>query len=233
MNHSEAVDQMAAERYLLNELAPDAREAFEEHAFDCPECALDLRAGDLFVQEARAQLPELVASAQKSNAAGTAVKKSNWFPWFSPAFAVPAFAALLILVGYQNFVTFPALRQSASEPRLAPVAPLHSATRGATRPTFTADRIHGMALPIDLVAEPGMAPAASYSFELRDPQGKLAWTGTAPAATQGTDSDQTFSLTIPGRMLQNGSYSLTVTSVTVQGGRTPIEQYNFDIVVTN
>jgi len=44
MDHSEAVREMAAERYLLDELEPEAREAFEEHVFDCPECALDLRA---------------------------------------------------------------------------------------------------------------------------------------------------------------------------------------------
>ena len=53
MNHSEAVEQMTSERYLLNELAPDARDAFEEHVFDCPECALNLRAGALFVHEAK------------------------------------------------------------------------------------------------------------------------------------------------------------------------------------
>ena len=90
-----------------------------------------------------------------------------------------------------------------------------------------------MALPVDLVIEPGMAPAASYSFDLRDPQGKLVWTGSLPATAQGTGNDQSFSLTIPGSMLQNGPYSLMVTSVTPQGGRTPIEQYNFDIVMTN
>ena len=39
MNHTEAVEQMAAEGYLLNELTPDARDAFEEHVFDCAECA--------------------------------------------------------------------------------------------------------------------------------------------------------------------------------------------------
>ena len=42
MTHSEAVQQMAAERYLLDELAPDVRDAFEEHMFDCQECALDV-----------------------------------------------------------------------------------------------------------------------------------------------------------------------------------------------
>ena len=233
MNHSEAVEQMVSERYLLNELTPDARDAFEEHVFDCPECALDLRAGALFVQEAKIQLPELEGSQAKSGRAKAIGKRNFWVSVWRPAFAVPAFAALLFVVGYQNLVTLPALRQSANEPRLAPAVPLRSATRGATPHTFTADRTHGVALPVDLVIEPEMAPAASYSFDLRDPHGKLVWTGSLPATAQGADSDRSFSLTIPGAMLQSGPYSLMVTSVTAQGGRTPIEQYNFDIVMTN
>ncbi len=233
MNHSEAVEQMTSERYLLNELTPDARDAFEEHVFDCPECALDLRAGALFVREAKAQLPEPVSSQARSGMATTSGKRNLWFSLWRPAFAAPVFAALLIVVGYQNFVTFPALRQSANEPRLAPMAPLHSATRGEALPTFTADRVNGVALPVDLVIDPEAAPAASYSFDLRDPQGKLVWTGNLPATAQRANSDQSFSLTIPGGMLQSGPYSLMVTSVTAQGGRTPVEQYNFDIVMTN
>jgi hypothetical protein len=160
-------------------------------------------------------------------------KQSFWFSLLRPAFAAPAFAALLIMVGYQNFVTFPALRHSANEPRVAPFAPLRSATRGGALPTFNADPTHGVALPVDLVIEPGAAPAAFYSFDLRDPQGKLAWNGSLPAASQGPDSDQSFSLTIPGGMLHSGSYSLMVTGVTAQGWRTPVEQYSFDIVMTN
>lgn len=233
MNHSEAVEQMAAERYLLNELAPDARDAFEEHVFDCAECALDLRAGSLFVQEAKNQLPTLAASQAKSGERKPSSKRSFSFFLWRPAFAVPALAALLVVVGYQNFVTFPALRQSAAEPRLAPLAPLHPATRGATRPTFTVDRAHGVALPIDLSAEPGTAPAASFSFSLRDQQGKLVWASTLAAPASETDSEQRFSLTIPGSALHSGSYSLVITSVSAQGVQTPFDQYNFDIVVTN
>jgi hypothetical protein len=232
MNHSEAVKQMAAERYLLDELTPDARDAFEEHAFDCAECAFDLRAGALFVQEARNQLPTLTDSQVQSEEAKPNKRRFLFFSW-RPAFAVPALAALLIVVGYQNLVTFPALRHSATEPQLAPVAPLHPATRGAARPTFTVDRAHGVALPIDLSPEPGMAFPASYSLNLRDPGGKLIWASTLAAPAPETENEQRFSLTIPGSALRTGSYSLLITSVSAQGVRTPFDQYNFDIVVTN
>ena len=45
MEHAEATETMAAERYLLGEMTPEDRDAFEEHYFGCPECAADVRDG--------------------------------------------------------------------------------------------------------------------------------------------------------------------------------------------
>jgi Putative zinc-finger len=239
MNHTEAVEQMATERYLLDELAPDARDAFEEHVFDCPDCALDLRAGAVFVHEAKAQLPSMLsrpAESARVTPAGVVPGKersSFWASLWRPAFAAPAFATLLIVLVYQNAITFPALRGAAGQPHIVPVAPVHGATRGGSHISITANRASGVALPIDLPAQPGMAPAASYSLDLRDPKGKAAWSGSIAAAATAPDGDQPVSVVIPGTMLQNGTYALTVTSVTAQGQRTPIGQYIFDIVVTN
>ncbi len=49
MSHDEALCTLAAERYLLREFDDRLREAFEEHFFDCSECAADLRAGATFL----------------------------------------------------------------------------------------------------------------------------------------------------------------------------------------
>src|ERR1700691_2710648 len=84
MEHSQAVEQMAAERYLLNELTPDAREAFEEHVFDCPDCAMDLRAAVAFVDEAKAQLPALtdpLPARPSTGAIKAKGKRDQWFSW--------------------------------------------------------------------------------------------------------------------------------------------------------
>ena len=63
MDHNQSLRTMAAERYLLNELNAEDREAFEVHFFSCDECAHDLKAAAAFLQEAKAQLPEFAATS--------------------------------------------------------------------------------------------------------------------------------------------------------------------------
>jgi hypothetical protein len=236
MDHSEAVQQMAAERYLLDELTPDAREAFEEHLFDCPECALDLRAGAAFVEEAKAQLPELTSTLPApvpSRLRNSRAKREWWLSWLQPAFAAPAFATLLLVIGYQNLVTFPALRAAANQPRLLPWAPLRGATRGGAHLAITADRRHGVALPVDLPPQPNVGAYALYSFDLYDPQGKLVWTGVASAPAGDASGSQQLSLAIPGAMLRNGAYTVAVYGIAAHGERTVIEKYSFDLRLTD
>jgi hypothetical protein len=43
MNHDDAIESLAAERYILDDLEPSERDAFEEHFFDCTECTADVR----------------------------------------------------------------------------------------------------------------------------------------------------------------------------------------------
>ena len=45
MTHQQAVDTLASERYLLDEMSELERHAFEDHYFSCGECAEDVRAG--------------------------------------------------------------------------------------------------------------------------------------------------------------------------------------------
>jgi anti-sigma factor RsiW len=236
MDHSEAVQQMMAERYLLDELTPDARDAFEEHFFDCPECALDLRAGAAFVEAAKAQLPELTGALPApvpSHSRKRKVKREWWLSWLQPAFAVPAFATLLLVIGYQNLVIYPGLRAEASQPRLIPWAPLHGAMRDGVPLAITADRRHGVALPVDLPAQSSLDAYASYSIDLYDPQGKLAWTGAVAAPNESQSVAQRLSLVIPGAMLQSGAYSLVVSGVGSRGERTVIDRYAFDLRLTD
>lgn len=228
MNHSEAVQQMAAERYLLGELAPNERDAFEEHYFDCPECALDLRAGAAFVDEAKRQLPQLNAAqpAPKPARLETTHAQRDWFAWLRPAFAAPVFAALLAIVGYQNLATIPHLRSAAAEPRLGPWMTLHLGTRGAAAMPVQVNRGEGFVLVLDV---PPGTDYASYAFVLDNPEGKPFWTRTLTPAPDQMGVQPPLSLTIPGTGLQQGTYTVTISGITPQGTRTELDRHVLDV----
>src|ERR1700740_2604808 len=108
MNHDVVVRQKMTERYLLDELGPGQRDEFEEHLFDCRECADDVRAGATFVEHSKVVLAESPTPAL-APARARALQPSGWSAWLRPAFALPALALLLAVVGYQNLVTYPHL----------------------------------------------------------------------------------------------------------------------------
>lgn len=228
MKHSDAIQQMAAERYLLDELTPEEREAFEEHVFDCPECALDLRAGSVFITEAKAQLPELATRSSDSvtQPATPMAKKKRWSLWLQPAFAVPVFAVLLGLVAYQNISVIPGLKKAAAEPRILHSTAIHIGTRGSPHTPVTADRTEGLALSFELPQTPAYS---SYAFELYDPNEKQVWTHTVSGSTADSSDDGIVSLVIPGAGLREGSYMLVISGVTQQNTRAEIDRRILDI----
>lgn len=232
MNHNEAVEQMAVERYLLGELDSNAREDFEEHMFSCQECALDARVATVFIDEAKAELGKIAPAQPKAKNAN---KKENgrnyWSFWLRPAFTAPVFAALVMVIFYQNLVTLPALRKAVNQPAVIPVAPLSGGTRGETHTTITADRAHGVAVPVDIPLDPALGTFVSYSFQIYNPQGKLAWSSSMPAPAANPDGDLQLSIVLPGRILNNGNYSVSVSGMGSHGESTPIEHYIFNIAL--
>jgi Putative zinc-finger len=229
MDHSEAIKQMAAERYLLDELPPEARDDFEEHAFDCPECSVDLRAGAAFISEAKIQLPTLsspVSEPTPPRQLRPTPKKRNWSFWWQPSFALPVFAVLLGVIAYQNLT----LRRTAEEPRVLRTTSIHAGTRGSAHVPVPADRTQGLALSIEL---PQTSTYASYAFELYDPSGKKIWSKTMTSSNQGSGDESTVSLIIPGQGLRAGSYSLNTFGLTANGDRTEIDRHALDVQFGN
>jgi anti-sigma factor RsiW len=53
MDHIEAARLLAAEKYLLAELPNSQREEYEEHYFDCADCAEDIMDAVAFIEGAR------------------------------------------------------------------------------------------------------------------------------------------------------------------------------------
>ena len=214
---------MATERYLLDEMSPELREAFEEHMFECTECSLDVRAGNVFLSEAKVQLPELTARKAEvpARSAPAQAKKPWWSVFAMPAFAAPAFAALVAVIAFQNFATIPSLRSTAAEPRIIAPSSLHADTRGSEPTVVQADRKQGAAVLIELPQQPNYS---SYEIDLSDPQGKRFWTKTVTAPPAGT-----LSLSIPGMGLQVGFYTLNLAGISPQGARTELGRRTLDV----
>lgn len=234
MDHGEALQMMAAERYLLDELTPEERDSFELHMFGCQECALDIRAGAAFINEAKTQLTQMEtkvsASAPARSTPQRTQSKKRWPFLWQPAFAVPVFAAMLAVIAFQNISTIPSLRRSASEPRILYSNPLHIGTRGATHNTVQADRTQGLALSIEL---PQATAYSSYVFEMDDPSGKTVWTRTLSQTNPGAENDSLVSLLIPGKALQQASYTLKIWAITPTNNRVEIDRRVLDVQFEN
>jgi hypothetical protein len=216
MDHDEAVRTNVTERYLLDELDPELRDQFEEHLFDCHDCALDVRAAAMFVEQSKAILAER-PEAVPLRVPTLASKASGWFAWFRPAFAVPVLALLLAVIGYQNLVMVPQLKMAANTPQVLPWASINVSTRGATPTQVSARLGEGFNL---LVSIPPESRYASYKFELYNPAGKLEWSRAIPAAS----ADETRSIYVPGADREQGTYTLAVLGITAAGEATELSR---------
>ncbi len=220
MDHTEAIRLMAAEKYLLGELAPDSCEQFEEHFFECQECARDVRTGAAFVEHSKV----LLATPTPQPSQVVAVQRpGGWLGWLRPALAVPVLAVLLAVVGYQNLVVYPKLRGAVDAPRILASASLMSAnTRGANKTVVTARQGEPFLLFVDI---PGEARFSSYLAELQGPGGGLEWSLSIP----GESVKDTVSIRVPPGQRGPGMYTLVVRGLDSTGAKGPeVGRYPFE-----
>ena len=132
MDHQEATQLTAVEKYLLNEMSPELRDEFEEHFFDCQECAADVRATAAFLDAARVELrkPEF-ASRTQLRTENHAPARSRFWMW-KPAAAFALAASLLVIV-YQNAVVYPRLRSEVAQLETPEILPTVSLVSGNSR----------------------------------------------------------------------------------------------------
>src|SRR5579864_4643036 len=118
MEHNYAIENHAAERYLLHELNEEERDAYEEHFFNCSACAEEVKTAAEFLESAK----QVVQEELRTHIYGHVPRPSiwgSWLNWRSMLHPMPAMACMLLVLGtgfgiYQNTVTIPELRQMAS-----------------------------------------------------------------------------------------------------------------------
>jgi hypothetical protein len=221
MDHSEAVRLKATEQYFLQELDPDQLEQFEEHLFDCPHCALDVRAAAMFLEQSKNVLSRTDVTA----AAKTPVKaREAWFSRLRPAFLVPAMAALLLVIAYQNLITYPRLQSALHRPQVMPWASVNVGTWGAGGPVVTTSPGKGFLL---FVRIPPEGDSVRYTADLYNPAGGLEWSLNFPA-NPGQDQ---WPVQVPGATRQPGTYTLAVRGTTAAGRTKDLGRTSFELQI--
>jgi hypothetical protein len=221
MDHEVVARQKITERYLLNELDSETRDQFEEHFFDCSACAFDVRAGSAFVEQSKVVLAEGPAEAPL---AAPVPAKSGWLAWLRPAFAVPALALLLAVVGYQNLVTYPRMKQALDHPQVLPWTSINIGTLGATEPEITTAPGKGFLVFVRIPPQSGYS---RYTADLYNPAGKLEWSLTFPA----TATQDQWPVAVPGADRQAGTYTLVVHGTATDGISKEVGQGSFELQI--
>lgn len=214
MDHEDAVREKATERYLLNELDPALRDQFEEHLFDCQECALDVRAAAMFLEQSKTVLSER-PQASTVRVPVVVPVKPGWFAWLRPALVMPVLAVLLAVVVYQNLVTYPRLKEAANSPQLLPWASVNVSTRGANAPPVSVAPGKGFLLFVRIPPQDGYS---RYTADLYNPAGKLEWSLTIPA----TSAEDNWPVQVPAGNRESGIYTLRVHGIRPSGESTEV-----------
>src|SRR5260370_6241034 len=87
MDHNQALQLQAAVKYVLGELSQVQRDEYEEHYFDCAECAVDIKALATFADTTC----EVLRQERANQFAKELVPaRGGWLRWLQPVMAVPA-----------------------------------------------------------------------------------------------------------------------------------------------
>jgi len=204
MNHEEAQASQAVERYTLDEMQIEERDAFEEHYFDCRVCSEGVRDGAKMMAAGRR------VARETSNVVPFVPRWKAWIP-------AAAAAALLMVNGILLTVGQRGTPPAATNAPVMQLAETHEAIMaGASR--GAAIRIEAgkpFLLPVDLDGYP------RYEILLRDSARRTL--GTVAVE----QSQETVTLLL--RSLPAGSYVLVVEGVNRGNQHTEITTQNITV----
>jgi hypothetical protein len=213
MDHNEAKTTQATERYLLDEMEIPERDAFEEHFFDCIECAADVKDG--------AQLVATAGAVMRDDARVVPFrKKTGWKGWLPQAAAAAVVSGVLAGYGAVQFVA----PRIASAPRLMVAGGNYELDTGENRapgepaPTYPPNVPFILNFYITSNDE-----AASYVIRVRGNDGKLDL--TEPVTRKRAENP--VPLVLPA--LPRGSYEAVIEGVRKDGNRFPITTTPFTV----
>jgi len=202
MDHSEALRLQAAEKYLLGELTAALRDEYEEHYFDCRECAADIKAAVAFLDASRAQFRLEPREVLREKEHG----EQGWFPWLRPALLLPALTVLAAALAYQSFVTIPGLKRATATPTAGQasfVSLIGANSRGQAAKSFAIQQNQPVIVEVDIPPAPDLS---SYLCQIQDYAGHSVYQSRVSAE----DAKRSVHLIVPAGTLRPEPYTLRI-----------------------
>jgi hypothetical protein len=225
MDHAEAMQMRAVERYMLADLSVSEVEDFERHFFDCPQCSEELRTLSILRENARAVFVEQHSSPSIS---GVAVSDQPvappkparvgwrfWSPMLAPALA------LLIAAVYVGYLTG---ERRTGEPQSVNAYPLYAASRGAETVVAPPAVAQFFTLYMDRTWDRDLT---SYRAVVReaDQAGSERFSMTLPTPEPG----RAIQVLFPAHALAAGRYVLTILGKDNSGQESNAADYSFTL----
>ncbi len=213
MEHQRAVENLAVEAYLLGEMTPGEREAFEEHYFECSVCADDLRSASRFVTE----MKEVLAAGRMQPAApaktypGRTSSGWTWLAWLRPQIAAAAIAILLVVAGVESLSVRRQIEE-VSTPRILKAQVLRPQSRG-TPATLNVRSGEPVLLSLDLPEISPSSASAGVRFLLKSKDGRTVLEIEGASVQPG----EPVILSIPRLDLPAGRYDIVVETAPASG----------------
>lgn len=222
MDHAHATGTGAAERYVLGEMTDEERARYEEHYFDCPECADEVKAAVVFRESAEAVWRSTAEGSREDalRPAYTEDARSESKPgrfwqlfWPIPQGALVAAAVLICVAGYEALALRGGRapgREGAATIESAPWYFLSVAKGNPPVVTVRAGQSR-----VGLTLSPGSARTYPYyRCDVQDARGRTMLSGVVVGPPQG----QELQILIPTTGLEPGSYALVVVPLEAVGG---------------
>jgi hypothetical protein len=228
MNHQEAENTKATERYLLREMTNEERMAFEDHYLDCAECLEAVTFGADFLDSGHELAEE------------KGVQQSAALPWYrrtfsalrpmlkpAPAIALTAAVVLAAFSAYQQKrITN---QQSLIADLKAPSQEFRYVVSGAQRRGSNAivlSRNERLSLLINFVPKHEFT---SYRAEITGPGLPTGY--SVPVAV--TEQDYSVMVSLPAAVLTGGDYQVNFLGRVEGGEETKLVSNSFEVKLKN
>jgi hypothetical protein len=229
MDHNLAIENNAAERYLLGELNEVEIEEYEEHYFSCPICAQEVKLGSEFIDHARKVFKtDFIPEPKPIPSPSITWGQRFWRSMLQPA---PAFAVVLVMLGGFNVYQSAVIRNLKQPEIITSEAVFRSG-----RTTEAAWLVHAQKnAAVHLSFEIPAAEFASYQVDVLDGSGtsKLP----KPMYVSAEQASDTINMRLPQGVLDAGKYMLVIQGVNSNmpksQAKPEIARYPFEVQFQN